>query len=76
MEIAKMNSSGRLTIPIAFRKKYNLKKRTKIVFIEQGEGIMIQTLDKNYFENMAGLLGEKAKMLGSLDNSLQNDRLT
>jgi AbrB family looped-hinge helix DNA binding protein len=66
MEIAKINSSGRLTIPIAFRKKYNLKKGTKIVFIEHGEGIMIQTLDKNYFTNLAGLLGEKNKMLKSL----------
>jgi len=66
MEIAKINSSGRLTIPIAFRKKYNLKMGTKIVFIERGEGIMIQTLDKNYFANLAGVLGEKKQMLKSL----------
>lgn len=66
MKISEINSSGRLTIPIAFRKKYNLKKWTKIVFIESGDRIIIQTLDKNYFANLAGLLSEKDKMFESL----------
>lgn len=66
MENSKITSSGRLTIPITLRKKYNLKKGTKIVFIERGEGVMIQTLDKNYFTNLSGALGEKSTMLKSL----------
>ena len=66
MEISKITSSGRLTIPIALRKKYNLPTGTKIIFIEQENRTIIQKLDKNYFTNLAGSLGENKQMLKSL----------
>lgn len=66
MKISKITSSGRLTIPIVFRKKYDLKKGTKIIFIVHVDRIIIQKLGENYFSELSGLLGEKGTMLESL----------
>ncbi|HAB50729.1 MAG: hypothetical protein A2315_12255 [Ignavibacteria bacterium RIFOXYB2_FULL_35_12] len=74
MEISKITSAGRLTIPIALRKKYNIKRGAKIVFIENKDRIIIQKLDKNYFTNLAGSLGEKSKMFRSLIKDKSQER--
>lgn len=66
MEISKITSSGRLTIPMALRKKYNLKKGIKIAFIEKVDKLIVQPANKKYFHEIAGTLGLKGKMLKSL----------
>lgn len=41
MEIAKITSKGQVTIPAEIRKKLNLKKGDKIVFVEEDGNIII-----------------------------------
>lgn len=38
IEMAALTSKGQLTVPIAIRKKLNLKEGDKVVFIEDADG--------------------------------------
>jgi AbrB family looped-hinge helix DNA binding protein len=46
VEVARITTKGQITIPIEIRKKLNLKKGDKILFLEEENG-------RIYFENMA-----------------------
>jgi AbrB family looped-hinge helix DNA binding protein len=41
MELAKLTSKGQLTVPVAIRKKLNLKEGDKVVFLADEDGIRI-----------------------------------
>ena len=41
MEMATLTSNNQLTVPIAVRKKLDLKKGDKVIFIEDNEGVRI-----------------------------------
>ena len=68
MKIVKITSGGRITIPLEFRKKYNLNSRMKIVFTEKDGRLIIQALNKKYFNEIAGTLDLKGKMINSFLN--------
>ena len=38
IEMAALTSKGQLTVPVAIRKKLNLKEGDKVVFIEDADG--------------------------------------
>lgn len=66
MIISKVTTQGRVTNPAPLRKKYKLRKGSKMVFAERENKIILQNYDKKYFEKLAGLLKEKGKMLDAL----------
>jgi bifunctional DNA-binding transcriptional regulator/antitoxin component of YhaV-PrlF toxin-antitoxin module len=61
-------------IPVKIRRKYGMKNGIKVAFIEQGDKVMIQPLDKEYFNKLAGILDEKGKMLKSLMEDKKKER--
>lgn len=66
MEMSRVTTSGRMTIPHHIREKFRLEKGTKVAFIEWDGKLMIQRLDREYFLGLAGILGTEGKMLKSL----------
>lgn len=66
METSIVTVKGQIVIPAKLRRKLGIKKGTKVAFIEQNGKIILQPLDKNYFESLAGILGTDGKMLSSL----------
>jgi len=68
MKVAKIASGGRITIPSELRKKYNLKSGMKIVIVEKDGKLIIQALNKKYFDEIAGILDLKEKMIKSFLN--------
>jgi AbrB family looped-hinge helix DNA binding protein len=74
METSVVNSKGQITIPKTIRRKLGIKQGSKIAFIEQNDGIYIRSLDKNYFESLAGIVGTNGKMLKSLMKSKKKER--
>lgn len=66
METSVVTVKGQVVVPAKIRKKFGIKKGTKIAFIEQNGKLIIQPLDKNYFERLAGVLGTNGDMLKSL----------
>jgi AbrB family looped-hinge helix DNA binding protein len=74
METAVITSKGQIVIPVKIRRKYGMKNGIKVAFIEQGDKVMIQPLDKEYFNKLAGILDEKGKMLKSLMEDKKKER--
>jgi len=74
METAVVTTKGQVVIPVKIRRKYGMKKGTKIAFIEQGDKVIIQPLDKEYFNKLAGILDEKGKMLKSLMDDKKKEK--
>ena len=46
MELAKITSKGQITIPIQIRKKLNLKEGDKVVFITEGDRVVLENSTK------------------------------
>lgn len=74
MEIAVVNSKRQIVIPVSIRRKYGIKNGSKVAFIEKEGKLIVQPLNKDYFNNLAGILGEKGKMLKSLMDDKKKER--
>jgi len=74
METSVITTKGQVVIPIKIRKKFGMKGGTKVAFLEKDGRIIVQPLDKDYFDKMAGILGEKGRMLKSLMDDKKKER--
>ena len=74
MDTSVVTVKGQVVVPANIRRKFGIKKGTKIAFIEQNGKLIIQPLDKNYFESLAGILGTDGKMLKSLMDDKKRER--
>lgn len=74
METSVVTIKGQIVVPVKIRRKFGIKKGTKIAFVEQNGKLMIQPLDKSYFESLAGILGTEGKMLKSLMQDKKKER--
>lgn len=66
MELAKVTSKGQITIPIAIRNMLGIREGDKILFIEEGERVVLMNASTNAllkaqeaFEGVADELGIK-----------------
>lgn len=66
METAVVTVKGQIVVPANIRRKYGIKKGTRVVIIEEHNGFMVMPLDKKYFEQFAGILPTKGKATKSL----------
>ncbi|MBI3578863.1 MAG: AbrB/MazE/SpoVT family DNA-binding domain-containing protein [Ignavibacteriales bacterium] len=74
METSIVTVKGQIVVPAKIRRKFGIKKGTKIAFIEQNGKLMIQPLDKSYFESLAGVLGTEGRLLKSLMDDKKKER--
>lgn len=74
METSVVTTKGQIVIPVKIRRRLGIANGTKVAFVEQEGKIIIQPLDKNYFNNLSGILGEKGKMLKSLMEDKKKER--
>ncbi len=72
MESAYVTSKGQLVVPARLRRKYGIKPKTKICFIEQNNAILFQPVTKEYIRNIRGML----KSNTSAVRELLHDRAT
>ncbi|MBM4159540.1 MAG: AbrB/MazE/SpoVT family DNA-binding domain-containing protein [Ignavibacteria bacterium] len=74
METSVVTTKGQIVVPAKIRRKFGIKKGTKIAFIEQNGKLFIQPLDKSYFESLAGVLGTEGKVLKFLMEDKKRER--
>lgn len=74
IETSVVTSKGQIVIPVKIRRKLGIVNGTKVAFFEQENKIIIQLLDKNYFNNLSGKIGEKGKMLKSFMEDKKKER--
>jgi AbrB family looped-hinge helix DNA binding protein len=53
---------GQIVIPSKIRRHLNIKKGTRLSVIEKANEIVLKPLTREYFEQMAGILGTKGKL--------------
>jgi AbrB family looped-hinge helix DNA binding protein len=74
METSVVTTKGQIVVPARIRRRFGITKGMRIAFIEQNGKLIIQPLDKSYFESIAGVLGTEGKMLKSLMNDKKRER--
>jgi AbrB family looped-hinge helix DNA binding protein len=74
METSVMTVKGQIVVPAKIRKKLGIKKGARIAFIEHNGKLLIQPLDKRYFEGLAGALGTDGDMLKSLKEDKKREK--
>lgn len=74
METSVVTIKGQIVVPSKIRSKFGIKKGTKVAFIEQNGKLIIQPLDQNYFESLAGVLGTEGDMLKTLMDDKKKER--
>jgi len=74
MDTSVVTVKGQIVVPANIRRKFGIKKGTKIAFIEQHGKLFIQPLDKRHFESLAGILGTNGKLLKSLMEGKKGER--
>jgi len=64
MDAAYVTSKGQLVIPVKLRRKYNIKKGTRVNFVEDHGKIVLQPVTREYIESFRGIFklkpGEKS----------------
>jgi len=64
MELAKITAKGQITLPIAMRRRLNLKEGAKVAFIESGDGYTVVNPLMLAIENMQRAFAGEAERLG------------
>lgn len=62
MTITSVTAKGQIVIPSKIRKRLNIKKGTRFSVIEKGSQIILQPLNEEYFESLAGILKTRGKL--------------
>lgn len=59
METAYVTSKGQLVVPAKIRRKFNIKKGTRVNFIEDNGKIILQPVTREYIESFRGIFKRK-----------------
>jgi AbrB family looped-hinge helix DNA binding protein len=67
MEFLTMNAKGQVVIPKQYRKKYGMKRGSKLGITEDKKGnLVIKAMNKAYFESFAGILKGEGDLIAEL----------
>jgi AbrB family looped-hinge helix DNA binding protein len=53
---------GQIVIPASLRRKYGIKKGTKIIVLDNGESIVLKPITEQYLQKLQGSLKGKGGM--------------
>ena len=73
MTTASVTAKGQVVIPSRIRKHLNIKAGTRLVVLEEGNKITFQPLNKDYFEQFAGILRSKKDLVKELQKERRNE---
>jgi len=59
MHAAYVTSKGQLVIPSKLRRKYNIKKGTRVNFVEDHGKIILQPVTREFIDSVCGMLKRK-----------------
>jgi AbrB family looped-hinge helix DNA binding protein len=74
METSILTAKGQIVVPAALRRKFGLKKGSRVAFTADDSGFIVRPLDRHYFDQFAGILPEKGKALRTLLKERKRDR--
>ncbi len=75
MTTTTITSKGQIVIPSRIRKHLNIKPGMRFVVQEKGRKIIVEQVDKNYFDQFAGILkGTNATEEFLMERKRENER--
>ena len=69
-----VTSKGQIVIPSKLRRRFNIKKGTKLYIEERGDELVLKAVTPEYFEKMAGVLQTKGKLSKALLEERSKDK--
>ena len=74
MDTALVTVKGQLVIPSKLRKRHEIKKGTRVCFIEHGSDIIIRPISDAYIDGLKGVLKGKGNPLKALLEEKKRER--
>jgi len=75
-ERATVTTKGQLVIPSKLRRKYNIRKGTQVVFLEEDHRLILQPLTREYIHALRGSWKGGPSALKFLLEGRKKDRFT
>jgi AbrB family looped-hinge helix DNA binding protein len=72
--VSTVTTKGQLVIPSKLRRKYGIRKGTRVAMIEEESRIILQPLTAEYIRGLRGSLKSGASALKFLKESRKQDR--
>ena len=72
--VSTVTTKGQLVIPSRLRRKYGIRKGTRVAIIEDESRIILQPLTPEFVSRLRGSLKGKASALNVLKESRKQDR--
>lgn len=69
-----VTTKGQIVIPSKIRRKFNIKRGTKLYIEEKGEELIIKPVTLAYFERIAGVLQTKGRLSKTLLEERSKDK--
>jgi AbrB family looped-hinge helix DNA binding protein len=69
-----VTSKGQVVIPSRIRRKFNIKKGTKLYVEDKEREIILKPITPDYFENIAGVLPTKGRLAKALLEERAKDK--
>jgi AbrB family looped-hinge helix DNA binding protein len=69
-----VTTKGQIVIPSKIRRKFNIKRGTKLYIEEKGDELIIKPVTPAYFEKIAGVLGTRGKLSKTLLEEHSKDK--
>jgi AbrB family looped-hinge helix DNA binding protein len=73
-EQSTVSTKGQLVIPARLRKKYSIRKGTKVAFIEDGHRLILQPVTDAFIQRIRGSLKGGPSLLAILRKERKRDR--
>lgn len=73
-EQSTVTTKGQLVIPARLRKKYSIRKGTKVAFIEEDNRLILQPITSEFIQRIRGSLKGKPSALAFLLKTRREER--
>jgi AbrB family looped-hinge helix DNA binding protein len=72
--VSTVTTKGQLVIPSKLRRKYGIRKGTRVAMIDEGNRIILQPLTREYIRSLRGSLQGQPSALKFLKEGRSQDR--
>lgn len=73
-EVSTVTTKGQLVIPSKLRRKYSIRKGTRVAFVDEGDRIILQPITPEFISSLRGCLGKDSSALEILLEERRRER--
>lgn len=74
MDNVVVTSKGQVVIPVKFRRKYNIKKGTRLSLFERKGELIMKPITDEFIRSMSGLTGTHGRLLKALKEEKDKEK--